>query len=578
MKKFMTVSLVFAMLLSMTACEKTEEKPIAETTSVISEETTVPEKTVIRYRYPECITFEYDENGKVIENEISEGFCFEYEYDSDKNKIKEYCNRENGDFVYEMDYGLIDGEWRVIHNRYYDSAVYNNIVDDTYDYSREGYFYVVTQRDFNSDGEVIAEFFYNEDKFLVKSEFYLLGEMYHVIETDPVTKHSTEREFFGGKLRHIKKFDENHILLDEQDFYSDEPTFSPDDRTVSTEKKCNSNGTFRIYEYDDNGLLIKENYFDKDGNFTFYDLYKYNDKGQLIKDSFYHATDFLIAYETYLYNEKYQLIEKESYIYGETGPVDSEIMTYDENGNLIRKDIYEKRELSYYLTYSYDKDYVLSGMERYTKDGVLEEKYAVELDVYGRVERVYVYSPDGFMKYYGTFVYEEGGNIIETHYSPDGAILKEIRPGETIDYEYDKDNLLAGKKKINNNGETEYTFKYYHDDKGRISSRHRFDKNGKRTAYAIYEYDTEGFARIESSYALSSGNAELAFKSYYDENDCLLKQEKYASYYGIVVISLYEYDPETQKSSLTEYDVFTGEKTKYTEYDENGEIIKEEVF
>ena len=70
MKKFMIVSLVFTMLLSVTACEKTEEKPIAETTSVISEETTVPEKTVIRYRYPECITFEYDENGEIIKEEV----------------------------------------------------------------------------------------------------------------------------------------------------------------------------------------------------------------------------------------------------------------------------------------------------------------------------------------------------------------------------------------------------------------------------------------------------------------------------------------------------------------------------
>ena len=57
MKRFMTVSVIFAMLLSMTACEKTDEKPNAETTTAITTEevtttavtteevTTTPEET-----------------------------------------------------------------------------------------------------------------------------------------------------------------------------------------------------------------------------------------------------------------------------------------------------------------------------------------------------------------------------------------------------------------------------------------------------------------------------------------------------------------------------------------------------
>ena len=46
MKKIMTVSIIFAMLLSMTACEKTEEKHNAETTTAITtEEVTTPEET-----------------------------------------------------------------------------------------------------------------------------------------------------------------------------------------------------------------------------------------------------------------------------------------------------------------------------------------------------------------------------------------------------------------------------------------------------------------------------------------------------------------------------------------------------
>ena len=45
MKKFMTVSLVFAMLLSVTACENGEEKTVAETTVAITEEVTTEETT-----------------------------------------------------------------------------------------------------------------------------------------------------------------------------------------------------------------------------------------------------------------------------------------------------------------------------------------------------------------------------------------------------------------------------------------------------------------------------------------------------------------------------------------------------
>ena len=49
MKRFMTVSVIFAMLLSMTACEKTEEKPNAETTTAITtkEVTTTAETTAV---------------------------------------------------------------------------------------------------------------------------------------------------------------------------------------------------------------------------------------------------------------------------------------------------------------------------------------------------------------------------------------------------------------------------------------------------------------------------------------------------------------------------------------------------
>ena len=168
------------------------------------------------------------------------------------------------------------------------------------------------------------------------------------------------------------------------------------------------------------------------------------------------------------------------------------------------------------------------------------------------------------------YIYDENGNVIKEFAKENNIIYYYI-------YEYDENNLLTSEEKINIIGRTEHSFKYYYDDKGRLTTRHRFNEYGSRTAYTAYEYDTDGFARIESVYSLSSGSDVLMFKSYYGENDCLLKKEEYASYYGIVM-SLYEYDPETQKSSLTEYDVFTGEKSKYTEYDENGEIIKEEVF
>ena len=445
MKKSEIIAIITVVVLAVgaiiggTFCfDKKDNETPAETTSVVTEETTVPsettEETTTAYRHPECTIFEYDENGKVIENEISEGFCFEYEYDSDGNKIKEYCNRENGDFVYETDFGMVDGEWRVIHNRYYDSIVIRSVIDETYDYNREGYFYVVTEK--GEQGKIMAECFYNEDNFLVKYEGYdRYGRVDYISETDPVTKYEVVYSFDKGKLSSIEKYDDNYNLLETMEFEQEDDKFILDERTVSSEKKYNSNGTFRIYEYDKDDLLIKENYFDKDGTFTFYDLYKYNDKGLVVKDSFYHATGFLVAYETYLYNEKYQLIRIEQYIFGEMGPVESKFMAYDERGNLIRKDCYENEEFSYSLTYSYDESGVLSGMEKYTEGDTPEEKYRIELDALGRPKKVYVYSPDGVMKYYGVIIYEEGGNISEVHYAPDGTLLEKIDADETGSYE-----------------------------------------------------------------------------------------------------------------------------------------------
>lgn len=169
------------------------------------------------------------------------------------------------------------------------------------------------------------------------------------------------------------------------------------------------------------------------------------------------------------------------------------------------------------------------------------------------------------------YIYDENGNVIKEFAKENSITYYYI-------YEYDENNLMTSKKKTDIIGKTEYTFTYYYDDDGRLTTRHRYNEYGRRTSYTTYEYDTEGFARIESAYSLSSDSNEgvLAFRTYYDENEYMIKQEKYSC--DGIVLSLYEYDPETQKSSLTEYDVFTGEKTKYTEYDENGEIIKEEVF
>ncbi len=169
------------------------------------------------------------------------------------------------------------------------------------------------------------------------------------------------------------------------------------------------------------------------------------------------------------------------------------------------------------------------------------------------------------------YIYDENGNVIKEFAKENSITYYYI-------YEYDENNLMTSKEKTDIIGKTEYTFTYYYDDEGRLTTRHRYNEYGRRTSYTTYEYDTEGFARIESAYSLSDDSNEglLAFKTYYDENEYMIKQEKYSC--DGIVLSLHECDPETQKSSLTEYDVFTGEKIKYTEYDENGEIIKEETY
>jgi YD repeat-containing protein len=157
-----------------------------------------------------------------------------------------------------------------------------------------------------------------------------------------------------------------------------------------------------VYHYENN--ILKENvytsYMDKE--ITFHRQKKYNDKGLLTEEINNHT-----KIKKYIYDEQTQLIltednnEKEEY-------------TYNDDGTLIRKDIYTKNENN-----KFEKDsYTVYDRENGKHDTI----YMDENRIYTRYDNKYL---NGFStSKERRYVYDEHKNLIEIWDDADGKLIE----------------------------------------------------------------------------------------------------------------------------------------------------------
>ena len=130
-------------------------------------------------------------------------------------------------------------------------------------------------------------------------------------------------------------------------------------------------------QYNDHGQILREERFDPDGNLNTLTVNNYNDNHLLWKTEQYDMDNILLQKTVNEYDDQQQLVQENNF-FGESDQVYVTRLIYDEDGNLLRREMYFEGQLDY-----------VENIYEY-KDGLLVKE--VENDEYGKELNVHTYS------------------------------------------------------------------------------------------------------------------------------------------------------------------------------------------
>ena len=190
---------------------------------------------------------------------------------------------------------------------------------------------------------------------------------------------------------------------------------------------------------------------------------------------------------------------------------ESRILTYDDYGNLTKKEYFEKdSEISYYTEeYSYDNQGRLINSRAIYDDGTVEDWVKNEYDSSGKLIKEYYYTTDGIIWQTAEHDYDNNGLCLQSKYFLDnGEISREIQNiydsnlqlKEKVEFAYGmlesktiytnedgvlKETILDGEGQLIQG--TEF---YYRE--GVLQSECIYDYSGEMYLRKVYYYDENG--------------------------------------------------------------------------------------
>ncbi|MBQ8404436.1 MAG: hypothetical protein IJX55_08460 [Clostridia bacterium] len=274
---------------------------------------------------------------------------------------------------------------------------------------------------------------------------------------------------------------------------------------------------------------------------------------------------------------------------------------YDENGNFIKCDFYEKEE---YVSAKWSAKYHSAGeIAEYQavaayKDGGEGVPNVYKFDTDGKIVEngaaKYNYGGAGELKsiseYYTQYTFDEKGFLVKYDYTNNGGFSTE----KHIVYTYNQQNLLTSvtttEKAYNTSVSTTSVSYIYNDDGstevyyknkiGRVNRQVFTDiygrtirdesyENGERTGYDTYTYDEYNNVIKKQEYSYEAINYEYLYE--YDENGDLVKETKVWHTEGTSAseYTLYEYFDNGEVKHTVSYD-YWGYKSKEREYYADG--------
>ena len=267
--------------------------------------------------------------------------------------------------------------------------------------------------------------------------------------------------------------------------YREESTYTDGGRSVEEKDYENDELVYRILkEKDGEGRTTKYTSYDKDQKQVVSWSAEYDSEGNMIKQIFYDESGAEDSFDQWIYDERGLLVEEISrgvrfytYEYDENGYrtkavnydedgsedlTNSYIFENDENGNVIRRIGFDENgdPEKYPMEYEYDPNGKETAAIIYNEDGTLWERRERAYDSSGNILEMSTVSPDGTKTVEMAYVYDDKG-----------------RPQEMT--AYDK-------------GEVSVRYVYEHDDRGQVTKEYTYDGDGMQMSEETRTYDEAG--------------------------------------------------------------------------------------
>lgn len=287
---------------------------------------------------------------------------------------------------------------------------------------------------------------------------------------------------------------------------------------ISTNTEAPSVYIVQRNEFDENGKIMKEIYFDVDADGEVYEAerieYNYDNEGNLIaENTFWDSSTESFKEKSFEYDEDNRLLKVYSYDHL------SERYIYDEQGNLTNKYCYDSNgNLTDYEEYVYKNSvlstssYMYSDNESFEdSDGnyytVIQKSYVnEEYDDFGKLLKVtsFYYNEE---PYYELYTYNDYQTIIQ-EYSFDGTTRTRIA------FDYDNQNRKVRHTVFDSEGEIWFMNEYEYTDFS--CTNYSYNSERKLEHSHINKWDDQNRQVFEASYD-AEGKLQASWEYIYDE-------------------------------------------------------------
>lgn len=236
-------------------------------------------------------------------------------------------------------------------------------------------------------------------------------------------------------------------------------------------------------EYDDNGLLLREERYDPDGALNTLTVNTYNNRGDLVQTEQYDQDDVLLQKTVNQYDEIQRLASQSNY-YGDASDEYVTKFYYDESDNVVKQEVYVNGKLDFVEKTTTYKD---GRPETVTENDDYGNPMYIHHYEYDEKGQVAVYTRDEVQnkdRRTYEFTYNENGDRVkDLIYNYDMTLIAKVTRT------YDEQNRQTEIVEEDLDSYRRITMEY---DGDKVVKNTMFNKEGGITGWAEYEYADDG--------------------------------------------------------------------------------------